>query len=373
MSAALALALAWAGGLPQQVEAPAVLRRAPESLPVADEGRWEGWTPERAPEEPLRSAYLEALAAYEQGRLVPALELLYAVLEAEPDYPAALHQLGTVYFRLRRYGDARTAFERFLALAPAAVGTTRALGHAHYSLGRYELARAHYERVLAADPDELEARRGLALAHFRLGELEPGLELLDEVVRADPGHPEAHLWRARVLRELGRDGDALAATARARAAEPFDAAPWFLAAQLLRELGRDAEAGAAEARFRELDPAQREVRRLRALLAYEPDEVRYLERIARASAAVGDFRAAREALAQIVQRRPDDVAARLFALCVLADASDEAGARIVAGSIEREARESVEAWRALARFYGEVGDREGVLRARVELARLVGC
>ncbi|MFP4616056.1 MAG: tetratricopeptide repeat protein, partial [Thiohalorhabdus sp.] len=73
-------------------------------------------------------AFEEGLAAYRADHLEKALERFEAAREAGLDQPALHHNLGTVYYRLGRYPEARRAFQRLLEDP----GSTAL---AHYNLG----------------------------------------------------------------------------------------------------------------------------------------------------------------------------------------------------------------------------------------------
>ena len=131
----MSLLLAAVLTLAPQDRAP-VLDRSPAEWAHADEDRWADWEPAQSepPRESARGALSRALEAVERRDLTAALEGWFALLEAEPDYPPALYQAGVVYFRLRRYSDAATAFERYLQVAPERVGDTRALARRFHNL-----------------------------------------------------------------------------------------------------------------------------------------------------------------------------------------------------------------------------------------------
>lgn len=246
------------------------LERDPATLPLAAEGRWSEWGPkDRVPAEliPRLRAGSQAYARKDYGGAIAEFS---AMLDAEPDYPPALYQLATTYFRLRRYGDCIKVLERFLRVAPGEVGATRAMGHSLYSLGDYQAARTHYERVLAQAPESYEALRGYALCHVRLGDLEGALELLQRVVELRETHADAHTWIASVLYDLERPEEALRATERARELAPFEPRAWFLASQVLLDLERDEEAALVRARFERLSRITQELRTEEGVLLHDP-------------------------------------------------------------------------------------------------------
>ena len=194
------LLLVGAAGLAVQDETTQkpILERSPAEWVAAAEGRWKDWDADIMPPDNVQPFLMSAIQAYRQGHMTGTLEALFGLLELEPDYPSALHQAGVVYFRLRRYGDAIVAFERYLHVAPHRVGDTRALAHCYYTLGRYEDAQGHYEKVLAINSDSVEARRGYALCFMRLGNSEARAEGTAPRVRARPrGTPTRRLGSPR--------------------------------------------------------------------------------------------------------------------------------------------------------------------------------
>lgn len=296
----------------------ALLRRVAD-LPRAEEpwsGRWED--PAAWPEA-RRRAYGECLRLDTRDHdLVGAFGGLVALLEEEPDLPPALHQLGVVSFRLRRYGDGVAAFGRFLAQAPEHVGRTRALGHCLYGLGRYGEAVAHYARVLAERPGDVEARFGRALALHRAGDLEASLAALDDVLERDPEHADAAYWRARLRfdEELEDDEMTLAAAQRAAALARFDPRPAHLVAEILVALGRSEDAAQARDHAAELARVGQQRRALDERLLVDPTDLPSLEARAAAAQSVGDKDAARADLrraSRIALARGDVQLAQLFA------------------------------------------------------------
>ena len=349
----------------------AALARDPRSLPSAPPGRWSEWTPKSPVPDDLSAPLAAAMRAYFAGDYGEALRGLLAILEAEPDFPPALYQAGTSYFRLRRYGDTAELYERFLRAAPGEVGATQALGHAYYSLGEYERAREHYEKVLEASPESVEALRGYGLARMRLGEPEAALELLGRVLELRESHADAHAWRAQVLFDLGRTEEALAAARRARELEPFEPRSAFLESQALAELGQDEEAAKVAARFDELSRADQEARSLEALLVRAPRDLAVLGRLVEIQRGIGNLAAVRGLLERMARVRPEDVALRIYALDVLEAAGDAEGAASAALALERVGADEPGAWKRLERYYAGK-DRVRQIQAGERYRRLGG-
>lgn len=355
--------------LEEEVDSPAVvLDRTPQEWPRAEAGAWSDWTPEVAPEGELLVHMRTAAIHYRRGDLPGSLTALFELLEAQPDYPPALYQAGAIYFRLRRYGDAAYAFERYLAVAPQQVGDTRALGHALYTLGRYEEAAEHYRRVIEASGEQPEALRGQALTEWRLGRPDEALALLGRVLELDPEHEEAQLWRARILHDEDRPEEALAAAEAARERDPFEPQAWFLLSRLYFEAGRDEEGEAARARFLQLDLVEQETRVIESQLLYAPQQPRLRARLIELRASTGDLAAVREAFAEWMQFDSRGVAVRMHAIDVLVSLEDREGADLAAASLKAVAGDDADAWAKLARYYATTRQRS----LQVEAERRVG-
>ncbi len=313
-----------------------ILDRSPSEWTAAEPGRWSGWDAGSSPPEAVLPYLRRAIDAYGRDDMRGTLEALFELLATSPDYPTALHQAGTIYFRLQRYGDTITALERYLLVAPHRAGDTRYLAHAYYSLGRYGDARGHYLKVLAARPNSVEARRGLGLALMRLGDSEGALRELRRVLELDPSHASAATWIAQVLFERDQVKEARDAARLARELDPFDPRGWYLSSQILFALEQDDAGEAAERRFEQLSHIAEEVRASEGRLLFDPLQPVEHRRVIALHRVAGDARAVEKALRRWLRSMP----------------------------------ESLEGWEALVRFYTEAGDAVRRQEAERELARL---
>ncbi|MFN0009523.1 MAG: tetratricopeptide repeat protein [Planctomycetota bacterium] len=347
------------------------LRRDPRTLEKAEPGRWRDFGVDSDEQSGVVPAGMrDAVLAIHQRDLPLALERLYGVLEKEPDYPPALYEMGVVYFRLQRYGDAAATLERLLEAAPALLARTRVLGHCYYSLGDYARAKEHYQRVLALSPREIEAIRGLALSELHLGAPEQAEKLLDELLGIDPRHAEAWAWKAQVLLDLERPDAALAAASRARDLDPWQPRPWFLLGRILLDLGREKEGVEAQERYRALSAAAQEAHTIESRLEYAPHDPVLLRRLVDIHASTGDIRSARRALARLVVERPTDVDLRILAVDVLERMRDAEGARIAAEALADRCSGEWKTWERLERYYARTGRLQERLQAGEKARRL---
>ncbi|MES2137189.1 MAG: TIR domain-containing protein [Pseudomonadota bacterium] len=94
--------------------------------------------------------------AYQYGRGDADIVLLYALY----------------CVRAGRFGEARDAIERALALDPLNPRTERAAGSIAFASRRYDEAIGHYRRALVLNPQMTSANAGIALALMQLGRLD---------------------------------------------------------------------------------------------------------------------------------------------------------------------------------------------------------
>ncbi len=365
-----ALALALSSSAQSNEERAAALTFDPARLPRAAEGHWSAWKPSDELPLSVRDSMGVALAAYRESDYAAALVHLHGVLAREPDFPAALYQLGVTHFRLRRYGDGAKAFERFLAAAPGELGATQGLAHCYYSLGDYPRAQAHYERVLAVAAASAEAWRGLGLALLRQGDAQGGLARLDRALELKPDHADALAWRAQALFDLGRPGEALVPLLRSIELAPHEPRPWFLLAQVQSELGREEEAERARTQFRELGALEQEVRAQEGLLLYDPRAIEPLVRLLKLHRASRNSGELRDTLARALRITPLPLELAVEAL----DSADALGQRDVAvrlaAELEQRFSNTRAAWECLARHFAVVGDAARARQARERAAQL---
>lgn len=365
MSPLVALLLALAPQDSALQERAPVLDRSPSEWGAAEESRWAGWDPSKPahPRVEARAALNRALESVRRGDLVAALSGWFDLLEVEPEYPPALYQAGVIYFRLRRYSDAATAFERYLKIAPQRVGDTRALGHCHYSLGRYSQAAQHYEQVLEQG-ETPGVRFGLALARMRLGEEDAALVNLERVVELDARHVEAHTWLGQLHFDAGRAADARAALERAQALDPFAPRPWFLFSRVLLEEGAEEAGGEAHQRFKSLEGVAQEMRSLEGKLLYRPGLPAVHRRLVELHAGAGDIGRVMGALRRWEALDPEGLQPRVVGLEAWRSLGRREEASVAALGLAEVAGDSIEAWAALARHYRVT--RERVLQVQAE-------
>jgi tetratricopeptide (TPR) repeat protein len=91
----------------------------------------------------------------------------------EQQFPRERHRfenlLGNVYFALNRFGEAREAYRRAIALAPQVVAYHANLGKTHARLLSWEEARTAYQEAHRLNSAHAESLKGLAAAYNQIG------------------------------------------------------------------------------------------------------------------------------------------------------------------------------------------------------------
>lgn len=145
------------------------------------------------------------------GRFAEAEATFTRALELDPDWFAAIYNLGVTAFQ---QGDDARAVERYeqaLALDPQhplAAAALNNLGTVHLDRGELDLAVARWEQAVALSPALLEARFNLAAQYLDQGRIDDAIPLLEQAARLAPNHELVHTRLARAYMEKGRGDDA---------------------------------------------------------------------------------------------------------------------------------------------------------------------
>ena len=148
--------------------------------------------------------------ARQHGELVPALEHYKKAAGMQPDNPAPLLGMGTVYWEMGNFDEAVRCLRRTLELNPRA-------NQAIFELGNIAVRR-HSEReaiplltkYLAAQPDALAAHADLGRAYFHLEQYENAAAELSKAAAIDE-RGDIDYQLSICLRKLGRGNEADAA------------------------------------------------------------------------------------------------------------------------------------------------------------------
>jgi tetratricopeptide (TPR) repeat protein len=190
---------------------------------------------------PVGHIFVRTVLGYELlnlGRLDESAAEFTKVLEYQPDHPAALNNLASIYLMTGRYLDCIPLYQRLLATQPDA-GTASNLGTAFFYLDRLPEAIQAYERANEMDPHSPEYERNLADAHDLAGATqesrrwyEAALADCERLAREGKAAPGTRLLRAVLLGRVGKTAEALREADAFARESPKDMFAIYAAAQI---------------------------------------------------------------------------------------------------------------------------------------------
>jgi predicted AlkP superfamily phosphohydrolase/phosphomutase/tetratricopeptide (TPR) repeat protein len=153
------------------------------------------------------TGYLKAQVLTAEKRYAEALAALELVAEAESSRPALLLEIAGLYLRLKRWREARQAYQEALSIDPDNVD-------AHIGLCRIALRRRKFGAAAQSALDALQRKYHSPQAHFLLGialmgmkEYERAAGAFRAAISLNPNFPEAHVRLAALLEKyLGEAG-----------------------------------------------------------------------------------------------------------------------------------------------------------------------
>ena len=113
------------------------------------------------------------IAAHRKGDLEAAEQHLLAALELNPDHPVVHNELGIIYRKTGRFGEARRSYEAALAIYPGYHHARRNLGVlCDLYLADLECALESYQAYLQTVPEDAQASRWISDLQYRMGRQE---------------------------------------------------------------------------------------------------------------------------------------------------------------------------------------------------------
>ena len=188
-----------------------------------------------------------ALAYQQQGNSREAERLYLAVLARDPLNFEASNNLGVLYVKEDRYGEAATVLARAVEQRPSSAEAHHSLAMALRMLNCYEEATVHARRAIAIRPDYAEAHTNLGFALFGLRRLDEALTSIERAIALKPDFAPAYADLGQTLAALGRLDEARTAFETAIARDPSQPGFYQLLGHLKRFAADDPQLAAMEA------------------------------------------------------------------------------------------------------------------------------
>jgi len=126
-----------------------------------------------------------------QQRPAEARAVLLRAVEIRPDYADALNNLGLLAAQQKHGDEAETYFRKAVEKSPQYAIAWLNLGNLYREQHRWAESQQALERALKIDPDDAGANYGLGLLFALQGDSAPAGEYLERAVKLRPNYPEA--------------------------------------------------------------------------------------------------------------------------------------------------------------------------------------
>jgi Flp pilus assembly protein TadD len=103
------------------------------------------------------------MAQIQMARFEDAKSSFQKAIKLDKTNGKALNNLGSVYYRNKKYGRAAKYFRKALEIEPGTASFHSNLGSAYMGMKKIEKAMPEYERALELDPDVFERRSSVGI------------------------------------------------------------------------------------------------------------------------------------------------------------------------------------------------------------------
>lgn len=130
----------------------------------------------------------------QQKNYEAAQRMLERAVALDPNYPAALNELGYAYAGNHNFERAFASLDKYVKALPGEPNTEDSYGEISRMSGRYEQALAHYNQALSYDSTFLWSQVGLADTHMLMGKEEQAREEYATAVAAATSQGDRLTW-----------------------------------------------------------------------------------------------------------------------------------------------------------------------------------
>jgi tetratricopeptide (TPR) repeat protein len=124
-----------------------------------------------------------------------AQHFLERAVAVDPNYPAALNELGYAYAGTRNFDRAFESLDKYVKLMPGEPNTEDSYGEICRMAGRYEQAIEHYEKALAYDSTFIWSQVGLADTYMLMGKEQQARAQYAKAIATNPAVGDRLTWQ----------------------------------------------------------------------------------------------------------------------------------------------------------------------------------
>ena len=151
-----------------------------------------------------RPLFDKAMEAIKKDDNNQAINLLRQVVNADPKDFEAWTELGTAYFKQKKFDDAEKAYLAALEQRPAYIVALLNIGKLRISQKKYETAIEVLTQAIGSQPQSAEINYWLGEAYLQIKKGSKAVGYLNEAIRLDPtGMAEVHLRLAALYNAAG--------------------------------------------------------------------------------------------------------------------------------------------------------------------------
>ncbi|HMQ52235.1 MAG TPA: tetratricopeptide repeat protein [Anaerolineae bacterium] len=226
---------------------------------------------------------------HQEARDIPG-----ALLPLEPNKGEDWYRLGALAWQQQKFEDARSYFEKCLAVTPDHVLAAKSLGGVLAQLGRLDEAVAAFRYTLRLNPADAESHTNLGALLGESGQLDEAVAELQRALQLEPGYARAFYNLGVTLEKQGRHDEALASYQQAAQCQPNNAQLYYNQGLIFKTQQRYDEAVAQFKQALQLNPLHLDARTTLGAVYGEQEQ----------------FEQAMHCFEQVLQHQPDHLGAR---------------------------------------------------------------
>lgn len=131
-------------------------------------------------------------AYYEKGEMDQAFKYTKAATEIKPEEPAAIYNLGLIYYQKKQYNEAREIFQKLSEKYQKNAAVWLSLGQANITLGKSDEAIKALEWLVSGiEPTSSNGHHALGEAYEQAGQKEKAIAAYQTALKFDPQYQSA--------------------------------------------------------------------------------------------------------------------------------------------------------------------------------------